>query len=89
MSASRPMGTSVMAAARRKADATQLKPSAVMENSRAIIGSATLTDDPMKGVVNELMVVASRTMGSFFLPVMPSREKQESTVAENVFYAVR
>ena len=56
-----------MAAARRKEEATQLRDRAFMEKSRAIIGKATLTDEPMKGVVKELTVVARRTMGSFLL----------------------
>jgi len=64
-SARRPSGTSMIAAARRKEDATQLKESASIEKSRPMAGRATFTDDPMKGVVNELMVVARRTMGHF------------------------
>jgi len=59
-----------MAAARRKEDATQLREIASMEKSRPIAGRATFTDDPMKGVVNELMVVARRTIGSFLGVVM-------------------
>jgi hypothetical protein len=60
----------MMAEARRKEDATQLKERASMEKSRLMAGRATFTDDPMKGVVNELMVVARRTIGSFFTVVM-------------------
>ena len=60
MSASRPKGTRVIAAARMKEDATQLKDKAVMDSSLAIMGNATLTADPINGVRNELKVVARR-----------------------------
>jgi hypothetical protein len=50
----------VIAAVRIKAVATQLRDRAVMDNSRAIAGRATLTADPIKGVRKELSVVTSR-----------------------------
>jgi len=83
------MGTSMMDAARRKDEATQLKARAFMEKSPAIIGRATLTDEPMKGVVKELMVVARRTMGRFLLRVMRSRQMKGRYVREKLFYATR
>ena len=60
MSANRPRGTSVIAAARMKDEATQLKERAVMDKSLAILGKATFTADPINGVRNELKVVARR-----------------------------
>jgi hypothetical protein len=66
----------MMAEARRKEDATQLRDNASMEKSRPIAGRATFTDDPIKGVVNELMVVARRTMGNFLGVVMGSRHRK-------------
>ena len=72
MSASRPKGTRVIAAARMKEEATQLKDKAVMDSSLAIKGNATLIADPINGVRNELRVVANRRMYSCFL-VMKSQ----------------
>ena len=67
MSASRPIGTRVIAADRMKAVATQLIANAVIDNSLAIIGRATLTADPINGVRNELKVVANSRMYNCFL----------------------
>lgn len=72
MSASRPNGTRVIAAARIKDVATQLKDKAVMDNSLAIMGNATLTADPINGVRNELRVVANRRICNCLL-VMKSQ----------------
>jgi hypothetical protein len=74
MSASRPKGTRVIAAAKIKDVATQLKDKAVMDSSLAIKGNATLTADPINGVRNELRVVANRRMYSCFL-VMKSQHQ--------------
>ena len=71
MSANRPIGASMMAAASKKAEGTQLMESAVREKSREITGKATFTEAPMKGVVKELMVVARRTVGGFRFIIMP------------------
>jgi hypothetical protein len=57
----------VIAAARIKDVATQLKDKAVMESSLAIKGNATLTADPMNGVRKELRVVANKRMYSCLL----------------------
>ena len=62
----------MMAAAMMKAEATQLSASALMEKSCAMAGSATLTDEPKKGVVKELMLVATRTTGSLIFLIMRS-----------------
>jgi hypothetical protein len=43
-----------------------------MDNSLAIIGKATMTADPIKGVRNALRVVARRTMENLLLVVMQS-----------------
>lgn len=74
ISASLPRGTRVIAAARRKEEGTQLKVSAVMDRSCAMTGRATLTLEPINGVIKALRVVAQSTMDSCFLSaVMPSR----------------
>jgi hypothetical protein len=61
------MGMRVMAAARIKDEATQLKLRAFMDNSSAIAGRATLMADPIKGVRKELSVVTRRTDNCFLL----------------------
>ena len=66
MSARRPKGIRVMAAARIKDVATQPMDRAVMDNSLAIAGRATLTAEPINGVRKELRVV-TRRMDSCFL----------------------
>jgi len=68
-----------MAAASKKEEATQLKASAVMENSLPIKGSATLSAEPMKGVRNALRVTARR-MGRLFLSVMKYRYRPRAKV---------
>jgi hypothetical protein len=50
--------------------ATQLRDRAVMDNSLAMIGRATLTADPINGVRNELRVVANRRIYSGLLSVI-------------------
>jgi hypothetical protein len=52
--------------------ATQLRDRAVMDNSLAMIGRATLTADPIKGVRNELRVVANRRIYRGLLSVIQS-----------------
>jgi len=69
-SASLPSGSSMIAAAMMKDEATQLSPSALMEKSEAMAGRATLTEEPRKGVVKELMLVATRTTGNLIFLIM-------------------
>ena len=66
-SANLPMGKRVMAAARRKEDATQLRVSALMDSSWAITGKATFIPEPINGVKKELRVVAQRRIYNCFL----------------------
>jgi hypothetical protein len=61
------MGISVIAAAKIKEDATQLKLRAFMDNSLAMAGRATLMAEPIKGVRKELSVVTRRTDNCFLL----------------------
>src|SRR4030042_58375 len=63
MSASLPNGTRNTAAARRYEVTTQLKDTAVIENSSAIDGNATLMDDAMNGVRNELSMATRKAEG--------------------------
>ena len=67
MSASRPKGISVIVAARIKEVATQPRDKAVMDNSLAIAGRATLTAEPINGVRKELRVVTRRIYSCFLL----------------------
>jgi hypothetical protein len=67
MSASRPKGIRVIAAARMKEVATQPRERAVMDNSLAIAGRATLTAEPINGVRKELIVVTIRIYSCFLL----------------------
>ena len=60
MSAALPRGTRNAAAASRYEVATQLSMTAVMLKSSAIAGSATLIEEPMKGVRNELSIAIMR-----------------------------
>jgi hypothetical protein len=60
MSALRPKGTRNMAAARIYELETQLNKTASMENSRPMAGRAMFTEDPIKGVRKEPVVVTSR-----------------------------
>jgi hypothetical protein len=57
----------VIAAAKIKEEATQLRDKAFIDNSLAIAGKATLTAEPINGVRKELRVVTRRIYSCFLL----------------------
>ena len=60
ISASLPIGTRKTAEERRKAMATQLIPTAPIENSLLMAGSAILMAAPRKGLIKEVMMIKMR-----------------------------
>ncbi len=60
ISASFPRGTRKIAEERRKAMATQLMPTAPMENSSLMAGRAMLMAAPRKGLMKEVMIIRKR-----------------------------
>jgi hypothetical protein len=71
MSAILPNGTRKTAVAKRNAVATQPSKTASMANSFPIVGSAILTEDPIKGMRKEVIVTTSNT--AFLLTLVSIR----------------
>ena len=75
MSAILPKGIRNIAAANRYEVATQLNTTAFMANSLAMVGSAILTEELIKGVRKELNVAISKAvllLTALFVLILPS-----------------